>query len=267
VEPLGKWFPSTVVRQEQHLDLHLFLDDAAPDEEDLEKWGPISEALVAHIDPFMMQYDPDNVLKVRVTLYKGQNLVTEVWHKTPEEAATLGCENGEAEACLALARIYVEQGKKMSAEMTYYEACDLGSVEACEEISGPVKKSPDEAAPKQPPVEDEKPEKKATLPPALGDPTVSEAPSLKKSEIQGAIKTDIAKIQSCFAKESIESGNISVRITIDGKGKVSTAEMKHSNVNNSAVEDCVLLQVKMIKFPPTPDGEPFTFSYPFTYVK
>ena len=108
-------------------------------------------------------------------------------------------------------------------------------------------------------------EKKAKLPPVPGSP-VAEPPSLKKSDIQGAIKGSIPKIKSCFAQDSVESGNVSVRVTIDGKGKVIDAKVKHSNVK-PAVESCVLLQVKMVKFPAPPDGEPFKFSYPFTYVK
>lgn len=269
VRPLAKWFPSTVVRQEQHLDVHLFLDDTSPSIDEKETWDALADKLMEHFTPFLEQYDPENVMKLRVSLYKGPSQITEAWHMTPEEKHTFGCENGDGESCYQLALIYQEQEKKMSAEMTFYEACDLGHELACEVVTGgaaPEAGTGDSRKKKDEPAPEEKPKKKSSLPPALAGPA-QEAPSLKKSEIQAAIKGHIAKIQSCFAKVEVDSGNISVRITIDGKGKVTAATVKHSNVGSQAVEKCVLLQVKMIPFPPTPDGEDFTFSYPFTYVK
>jgi hypothetical protein len=186
---------------------------------------------------------------------------------TPEEKYTHGCEHGDGESCYELALIYEQREKEMSAEMAFYEACDLGWEPACERISGAGAKKggADEAGAK----EDEEPgppAKKSTLPPEVGA-AVREAPSLKKSEIQAAIKEQMPKIKSCFTKQSVESGNVSVRITIDGKGEVTGSSVKHSSVDDEAVTKCLLMQVDMIEFPATPDGEPFTFSYPFTYMK
>jgi hypothetical protein len=267
IEPLAKWFPSTVVRQEEHLDVHLFLDDTSPPAGEKAQWDALADGLMEHFTPFLEQYDPDNVKKLRVSLYRGPSLVTEAWHMTPEEKYTHGCEHGDGESCYELALIYEQREKEMSAEMAFYEACDLGWEPACERISGAGAKKggADEAGAK----EDEEPgppAKKSTLPPEVGA-AVREAPSLKKSEIQAAIKEQMPKIKSCFTKQSVESGNVSVRITIDGKGEVTGSSVKHSSVDDEAVTKCLLMQVDMIEFPATPDGEPFTFSYPFTYMK
>ena len=48
--------------------------------------------------PYIEQYDPENATKVRVTLYKGQYLMSEMWHKSEEELAIEGCEASDADA-------------------------------------------------------------------------------------------------------------------------------------------------------------------------
>ena len=58
---------------------------------------------------------------------------------------------------------------------------------------------------------------------------------------------------------------VTVKIFVDGKGKVENAVVKHSNVNQS-IETCVLQAVRRIEFPEPPDGQPIKLSYPFTYV-
>ncbi len=271
IHALAKWFPSTVVRQDQHLDVHLSFGDGAPADDKKEEWDALADKLMVHFTPYLEQYDPENVLRLRVTLYHGPLEMTSAWHMTPEERFTLGCENGDAESCYQLALIYQAQGKKTIAEMAIFEACDMGSEAACEAMNAGAPVEGGAAAPDAKKATEGVPEpgeleKKSALPPELAGPAPL-APTLSKSEIQAAIKVNITKIQSCFEKATVDHGNVSVRITIDGKGKVTDAGIKTSSAGSDEVSSCVLVQVKMIAFPATPDGNPFTFTYPFTFVK
>ncbi len=268
--PLAKWFPSTVVRQEQHLDTHIFIDEeGTPAMEDKEAWDALATALMDSFTPFLEEHDLDNLEKVRVSLYKGQLLMTEMWHKTPEEIAIEGCDLGNGDACYQLGLIMMEKGQKMAADYAFYDGCDMGSELACEVISGAGASTGGGGAAKpaaEPEEEEPALKKKSALPPgATKEP--GKAPSLKKSEIQAAIRENLPEVKYCFQKEAAGSGQmaVTVKISIDGKGQVEGVAVKHSNVTQS-IETCVLQAVRRITFPEPPDGQPLKLSYPFTYV-
>ena len=267
--PLAKWFPSTVVRQEQHLDTHIFIDEeGTPPMEDKEGWDALATALMESFTPFLEEHDPDNLEKVRVNLYKGQLLMSEMWHKTPEELAIEGCDLGNGDACYQLGLIMMEKGQKMAADYAFYDGCDMGSELACEVISGAGASTSTAGAKPAPEPEAGEPalKKKTALPPgATKEPP--KAASLKKSEIQAAIRENLPEVKYCFQKEAAGTGQmaVTVRIGIDGKGKVETVAVKHSNVSQS-IETCVLQAVRRIAFPEPPVGQPIKLSYPFTYV-
>jgi TonB family protein len=266
--PLAKWFPSTVVSQEQHLDVHLFIDeDGTPEIEDKQAWDALATTAMDYFTPFLEEYDPANVDRIRISLYKGQLLMSEMWHKTAEEQAIEGCDMGEADACYQLGLIMKAKDKKIAAEMAFYDACDLGSEEACIEISG-AGAAPEggaKPAPATKPEEEQPLKKQAALPPETETEPVK-APSLKKSEIQEAIRANLKEVTYCFQKEPASSQmTVTVGILIDPKGVVESATIKNSNVAKS-VEECVAQAVRRIKFPEPPDGQPIKISYPFTYV-
>jgi TonB family protein len=268
--PLAKWFPSTVVKQEQHLDNHIFIDEeGTPAMEDKEGWDALATALMESFTPFLEEHDPDNLAKVRVNLYKGQLLMTEMWHKTPEELAIEGCDLGDGDACYQLGLIMMEKGQKMAADYAFYDGCDMGSELACEVISGAGASTGGGGGAKpapEPEAEEPALKKKSALPPgATKEP--GKAPSLKKSEIQAAIRENLSEVKYCFQKEASGEGQmaVTVKIFIDPKGKVEGVSVKHSNVSQS-IETCVLQAVRRIEFPVPPDGQPIKLSYPFTYV-
>jgi TonB family protein len=156
----------------------------------------------------------------------------------------------------------------MAAEYAFYDACDMGSQEACDHLSGAGAGT--DTAPTKPkeeaPAEEPGPKKKAALPPeALKAPP--KLPGLKKSEIQEAIREHLPEVKYCFQKSPAESGQMAVTvwIDVDVKGKVENVGIKYSNVDKT-VEECVLQSVRRITFPVPPDGQPMKLSYPFTYV-
>jgi len=269
IPALTRWFPSTVVRQEEHLDVHLFLEEeAGPPIEDKPGWDTLATATMDSFTPFLTEHDPDSLDKIRVSLYKGQLLMTEMWHKTAEEIAIEGCDMGEADPCYQLGLIMKEKGKKLAAEMAFYDACDLGSVEACEELQGagaPAEGAGEKPAPEEKPKPGEIEKKKELLPPEMVKPAAPPA-GLKKSEIQEAIRANMKEIRYCFEKEGLaKQMQVTVKMEVDGKGKVTGASVKFSNATKT-IDACVIQAVRRIAFPATPDGLPVAISYPFSFV-
>lgn len=267
--PLALWFPSTVVRQEQHLDVHLFIDEeGTPAMEAKEEWDALATTAMESFAPFLEEYDPERLDKVRVSLYKGQLLMTEMWHKTAEELAIEGCDTGDGDACYQLGLIMQEKGKKMAAEYAFYDACDMGSVEACDILSGAGSGAADGTGAKAPEAEPaEEPgalKKKAFVPPEAAKGP-AKLPGLKKSEIQATIRSHLPEVKYCFEKEGASKQmQVTVKILTDEKGKVTSVGVKHSNATKP-IEACVVQAVSRITFPEPPDGQPIKLSYPFTF--
>jgi TonB family protein len=54
--------------------------------------------------------------------------------------------------------------------------------------------------------------------------------------------------------------------TIDGKGRVSQAQVRSSTLQDPAVEQCLLARVRTWKFPAPSDGGECAIEYPFVFA-
>lgn len=93
---------------------------------------------------------------------------------------------------------------------------------------------------------------------------------LDKGVIDDQIKRYLPQIRYCYVKELNSSakpisGEIQTRFTIDAAGKVTTAEISSTTLNNSLVETCVVGVIKRIFFPEPVGGGIVDVDYPFVF--
>ncbi len=81
--------------------------------------------------------------------------------------------------------------------------------------------------------------------------------TLSRNEIIRAVARQRKKIDTCYERNRRGSSgkNLAVKMTIKNTGVVSNAEVVRSNMNDPAIERCVIFWVKAIKFPQF-DGKP-----------
>ena len=101
-------------------------------------------------------------------------------------------------------------------------------------------------------------------------PTIAREPEIRvrvgDTEVMGALSRDIIRrvmrrhrrgFQHCYERELQAdpslAGRVSVRFTIDPTGSVQSAQVQECTLDNSAVESCVVGQVRRMQFP-APDG-------------
>ena len=122
-------------------------------------------------------------------------------------------------------------------------------------------------------------EKKAQLKVMLWSdgPETDETPAgAEAEEVKGSLSTDVirrvvkihhAEVKYCYEKELVKkpdlAGKVVTRFIISGKGKVQSAEIKSSTMNNTGFESCVVKKIKRWVFPPPEGGGIVTVTYPF----
>ena len=92
---------------------------------------------------------------------------------------------------------------------------------------------------------------------------------LDKDVVARVIKRYWAQIKYCYEKELSKNpnlyGKIAVKFTISGSGSVSDAEIEQTEMNNAAVEDCIIRNIKRWMFPAPKGGGIVVVRYPFIF--
>ncbi|HJL18232.1 MAG TPA: AgmX/PglI C-terminal domain-containing protein, partial [Sandaracinaceae bacterium LLY-WYZ-13_1] len=100
-----------------------------------------------------------------------------------------------------------------------------------------------------------------------GRPLVAGA--LSRQEIQGVIRRHLDAIRFCYeqrlAQDPDLAGRVTVRFEISPEGRVRTARVSASTLNDAAVERCVVRQVRRWRFPPPRGGGLVRVNYPFVF--
>lgn len=91
---------------------------------------------------------------------------------------------------------------------------------------------------------------------------------LDKTAIDSVVKARMANYRRCYQRELQRnptlSGRVVMRFVIDGAGQVGSVVVKASELGNTAVEDCLALELGQTVFP-KPQGGSVTVSYPFLF--
>lgn len=92
---------------------------------------------------------------------------------------------------------------------------------------------------------------------------------LDKDVVARVIKRYWAQIKYCYEKELSKNpnlyGKIAVKFTISGNGSVSEAEIEQTEMNNAAVEECIIRNIKRWMFPAPKGGGIVVVRYPFIF--
>jgi len=92
---------------------------------------------------------------------------------------------------------------------------------------------------------------------------------LERQEIEIVIKQRMGLIRRCYTRELRRNpdlqGTVKVRFVIDRDGGVKYAAIRGSELGNAIVEDCVVDEMRKLRFPP-PSGEGTVIvTYPFAF--
>jgi len=106
--------------------------------------------------------------------------------------------------------------------------------------------------------------------PLLKEPKLKkEEGTLTKQEIESVIKAHLSEIKICYEK-SLQSnkglsGKIVTQFVIGSAGRVTSASISQSGINNSGLETCIVSAVKLWEFPKPRGNGSVNVSYPFTF--
>jgi hypothetical protein len=100
----------------------------------------------------------------------------------------------------------------------------------------------------------------------VGDPSVSDG--LSKDIVQRVVRAHQGGVKYCYETELMRQpklgGKIVVSWRIDLEGKVQSARIRTTSMNNTAVESCLVRQIGRWRFP-KPAGTMVDVSYPFLF--
>ncbi len=106
---------------------------------------------------------------------------------------------------------------------------------------------------------------------ALAQPTSDEPQStLPKEMLKRVIMSRKEAYQSCYEQQlqlkKDLNGKISILIMVSGsQGNVLMAKLADSSMNNPAVENCIIDNIKTLRFPLPENGKNFRFTYPLRF--
>ena len=91
---------------------------------------------------------------------------------------------------------------------------------------------------------------------------------LDKTAIDSVVKARMGNYRRCYQRELQRNptlrGRVVMRFVIDSAGQVGSVVVKASELGNTAVEDCLALELGLTTFP-KPQGGSVTVSYPFLF--
>jgi hypothetical protein len=93
---------------------------------------------------------------------------------------------------------------------------------------------------------------------------------LDKEVVGKVIRQQLAQIKFCYERELVKNpnlyGKLTVQFMIGGAGTVETTSIVDNEMNNQAVEECVLRRVKTWVFPQPRGGGQVLVKYPFVFT-
>jgi len=93
--------------------------------------------------------------------------------------------------------------------------------------------------------------------------------SLSREEIQRVVKRFLSKIRFCYERELAKNPNLSGKIvgawTIGSAGTVTSAKAAQNTMGSKAVGDCVVKNIKRMRFPRPKGGGSVFVNYPFVF--
>jgi len=94
--------------------------------------------------------------------------------------------------------------------------------------------------------------------------------SLDKAVIQRVIRSHVAGLRRCYERALAVNpgleGRVLVRFVIGADGRVTSAEVAESTLNDSSVESCLLAEFRRMEFPPPQGGGVVMVNYPLVFV-
>lgn len=111
---------------------------------------------------------------------------------------------------------------------------------------------------------------RATAEPDASEDVVDYEGPLEGEAIEDVIRQNGNEIRACYIQELDRDpdleGKITVSFLIDGTGQVADAEIGETTMNDTVVEECIMLNVRRWRFPAPGDGGEIRVNYPFTFV-
>jgi TonB family protein len=93
--------------------------------------------------------------------------------------------------------------------------------------------------------------------------------SLRKEEIENAIRANVNEIKNCYEaflqQDRLLKGKVIVEFVISDQGEVRTSRIVGSELNNRGVENCIMGEVTRWKFPLPRGGGTVIVKYPFLF--
>ena len=92
---------------------------------------------------------------------------------------------------------------------------------------------------------------------------------IDRAAVRKVVAAHRSEIEQCYASglkaNPSLAGRVVVRMSIDGKGKVTEAKIVESDLGAPDVELCLTKNITTWKFPPFGAGDPVRISYPFVF--
>ena len=93
--------------------------------------------------------------------------------------------------------------------------------------------------------------------------------NLPKEVIRRVIMSRAGAYQNCYERQLASkkdlNGKIEVKIMISGTGNVILSTINSTSMNNPTVENCIVRQIKKLKFPAPKNGKRVKVRYPFRF--
>ena len=98
--------------------------------------------------------------------------------------------------------------------------------------------------------------------------TISAQGSVDREAVARTVNAHLQEVRACYERALLKepglAGKVVLEWTISLSGDVATAKTKSSTLHNSAVESCILQDLKSWRFPPAKGGLVIV-SYPFLF--
>lgn len=109
---------------------------------------------------------------------------------------------------------------------------------------------------------------------ASSAPTATQSASctdcMSKGDIDRIVKTRMDKIRSCYQRALRTSpglaGQLVVKFVVGRDGGTANAVIKESSLDDQGVEQCVLEQFLLLRFPRPPNNQDLTATYPLVFA-
>ena len=93
--------------------------------------------------------------------------------------------------------------------------------------------------------------------------------SLDKETVRRVFRRHQAQIKHCYERQLEKDrrlrGRLVLKLTIDGNGRVSAAEIGESELANEALHACITDGARKWEFPVVGDHEVYTIAYPYVF--